>query len=292
MLESMGLPLGVVTGTFAAERHEVTFRGQAAHAGSTPMHLRRDALAGAARLALAVRDIARDEGGVGTAGWIQARPGIPNIVPGACALTLDLRHASADTRAHARAQPTRRARIAASTRRSRGDGCGASSGVCGETAQALHEEHDGGDSGASHLGRVVKRAARHLVATAGHLDRARFGERDQRGMERDRIDAPQAPPLDREVLVVGDAAALLVASRQHSRRARRPIHAADRASRRRRRARCSGCRAAPGSSRRCRRRPRRARSRGRRGRAGPRLPWRRGAGASASSRRARPDRET
>jgi N-carbamoyl-L-amino-acid hydrolase len=95
VLESMGLPLGVVTGTFAAERHQVTFGGQAAHAGSTPMHLRRDALAGAARLALAARDVARAEGGVGTAGWIQAQPGIPNIVAGSCALTLDLRHGSA-----------------------------------------------------------------------------------------------------------------------------------------------------------------------------------------------------
>jgi N-carbamoyl-L-amino-acid hydrolase len=59
------------------------------------MHLRRDALAGAARLALAAREAARAEGGVGTAGWIQAQPGIPNIVAGSCALTLDLRHASA-----------------------------------------------------------------------------------------------------------------------------------------------------------------------------------------------------
>jgi N-carbamoyl-L-amino-acid hydrolase len=94
VLESLGLPLGVVTGTFAAERHEVTFHGQAAHAGSTPMHLRRDALQGAARLAIAVREVARSEGGVGTAGWIQARPGVPNIVPGACALALDQRHVS------------------------------------------------------------------------------------------------------------------------------------------------------------------------------------------------------
>ena len=94
VLESMGLALGVVTGTFAAERFEVTFGGQAAHAGSTPMHLRRDALAGAARLALATREVAKAEGGVGTAGWIQARPGIPNIVAGSCAVTLDLRHAS------------------------------------------------------------------------------------------------------------------------------------------------------------------------------------------------------
>ncbi len=60
VLESMGLPLGVVTGTFAAERHQVTFHGQAAHAGSTPMHLRRDALAGAvAPRARGTRDRAR-----------------------------------------------------------------------------------------------------------------------------------------------------------------------------------------------------------------------------------------
>src|SRR5919198_2516500 len=50
VLESMDLPLGVVLGTFGVERHLVTFRGQAAHAGSTPMDKRRDALAGAARL--------------------------------------------------------------------------------------------------------------------------------------------------------------------------------------------------------------------------------------------------
>src|SRR5919198_1170067 len=51
VLESLGLPLGVVLGTFGVERHQVTFRGQAAHAGSTPMDKRRDALAGAAKLA-------------------------------------------------------------------------------------------------------------------------------------------------------------------------------------------------------------------------------------------------
>src|ERR671931_1216189 len=49
VLESMGLPLGVVLGTFGVERHQVTFSGQAAHAGSTPMDKRRDALAGAAK---------------------------------------------------------------------------------------------------------------------------------------------------------------------------------------------------------------------------------------------------
>ena len=51
MLESMDLPLGVVLGTFGVERHQITWTGQAAHAGSTPMDKRRDALAAAAKLA-------------------------------------------------------------------------------------------------------------------------------------------------------------------------------------------------------------------------------------------------
>ena len=58
VLESMDLPLGVVLGTFGVERHRITWRGQAAHAGSTPMDQRRDALAGAAKLALELREIA------------------------------------------------------------------------------------------------------------------------------------------------------------------------------------------------------------------------------------------
>ena len=62
MLESMDLPLGVVLGTFGVERHLVTWTGQAAHAGSTPMDKRRDALAGAAKLALALREIAAHGG--------------------------------------------------------------------------------------------------------------------------------------------------------------------------------------------------------------------------------------
>src|SRR5262249_34205075 len=63
VLESLDLPLGVVLGTFGVERHRITWHGQAAHAGSTPMDKRRDALAGAAKLALAIRDIALETGG-------------------------------------------------------------------------------------------------------------------------------------------------------------------------------------------------------------------------------------
>ena len=60
VLESLDLPLGVVLGTFGVERSRITWRGQAAHAGSTPMDQRRDALAGAAKLALSIREIARE----------------------------------------------------------------------------------------------------------------------------------------------------------------------------------------------------------------------------------------
>ncbi len=72
VLESMDLPLGVVLGTFGVERHQVTFRGQAAHAGSTPMDKRRDALAGAAKLELDIREIAKrvGEGAVCTMGGV------------------------------------------------------------------------------------------------------------------------------------------------------------------------------------------------------------------------------
>jgi N-carbamoyl-L-amino-acid hydrolase len=94
VLESMGLPLGVVLGTFGVERHEITWRGQAAHAGSTPMDKRRDALAGAAKLALAIREIAAEVGGgaVCTSGGVVCRPGIVTSVVETAEQLLDQRH--------------------------------------------------------------------------------------------------------------------------------------------------------------------------------------------------------
>src|SRR5207248_6305786 len=78
VLESMDLQLGVVLGTFGVERHLVTWKGQAAHAGSTPMDKRRDALAGAAKLALEIRPIAAEvgDGAVCTSGGVVCKPGI------------------------------------------------------------------------------------------------------------------------------------------------------------------------------------------------------------------------
>src|SRR4029078_10241101 len=82
VLESLDLPLGVVLGTFGVERHRITWTGQAAHAGSTPMDTRRDALAGAAQLALAIRDVAREtgDGAVCTSGGVVCKPGIVTSV--------------------------------------------------------------------------------------------------------------------------------------------------------------------------------------------------------------------
>jgi N-carbamoyl-L-amino-acid hydrolase len=99
VLESMDLPLGVVLGTFGVERHLVTFRGQAAHAGSTPMDKRRDALAGAAKLELEIREIAKRTGGgaVCTMGGVVTKPGIVTSVVETAECLLDQRHLDAAT---------------------------------------------------------------------------------------------------------------------------------------------------------------------------------------------------
>jgi N-carbamoyl-L-amino-acid hydrolase len=96
VLESLDLPLGVVLGTFGVERSRVTFRGQAAHAGSTPMDKRRDALAGAARLALEIRSIATNMGGVCTMGGVSTKPGIVTSVVETAECLLDQRNLDAE----------------------------------------------------------------------------------------------------------------------------------------------------------------------------------------------------
>jgi N-carbamoyl-L-amino-acid hydrolase len=99
ILESMDLPLGVVLGTFGVERHQVTWHGQAAHAGSTPMDKRRDALAGAARLDLELPAIAARAGGgaVCTMGGVVTKPGIVTSVVETAECLLDQRHLDAAT---------------------------------------------------------------------------------------------------------------------------------------------------------------------------------------------------
>ncbi len=97
VLVSLELPLGAVLGTFGVERSRFTWRGQAAHAGSTPMDKRRDALAGAAKLALEIRAIAREVGGgaVCTSGGVVCKPGIVTSVVETAEQLLDQRHLDA-----------------------------------------------------------------------------------------------------------------------------------------------------------------------------------------------------
>ena len=92
VLERMNLPLATVLGTKGVERHAITFHGQEAHSGSTPMNARRDALAAAAKLALEIRTIARKHpDAVCTMGSVKTFPGIVTAVVGRCEATLDQR---------------------------------------------------------------------------------------------------------------------------------------------------------------------------------------------------------
>jgi N-carbamoyl-L-amino-acid hydrolase len=92
VLERMGLPLATVLGTKGVERHAITFHGQEAHSGSTPMNARRDALAAAAKLALEIRTIAgKHPDAVCTMGSLKTFPGIVTAVVGRCEATLDQR---------------------------------------------------------------------------------------------------------------------------------------------------------------------------------------------------------
>ena len=92
VLESIDLPLAAVLGTKGVERHAITFRGQEAHSGSTPMTARHDALAAVAKLALEIRPIAkRHPDAVCTIGSVKTFPGIVTAVVGRCEATLDQR---------------------------------------------------------------------------------------------------------------------------------------------------------------------------------------------------------
>src|SRR5208282_3418389 len=87
---------GVVLGTKGVERHAITFFGQEAHSGSTPMDARHDALAAAAKLALEIRTIAgQHKDAVCTIGSVKTFPGIVTAVVGRCETTLDQRDLNA-----------------------------------------------------------------------------------------------------------------------------------------------------------------------------------------------------
>jgi allantoate deiminase len=93
VLESRKLAVGVVSAIAGQTRGRLTFRGRAGHAGTTPMGLRRDALAGAAEFITLAENLARaTEPLVVTVGTIAVKPGAPNVIPGEVVLSLDVRH--------------------------------------------------------------------------------------------------------------------------------------------------------------------------------------------------------
>jgi allantoate deiminase len=102
VLESLNQPLAAVEAIAGQSRLEFTFVGRANHAGTTPMHLRRDAIAGAAEWIGAVERLAREVAGlVATVGKIEARPGAGNVIAAETRLSLDVRHRIDDVRVRA-----------------------------------------------------------------------------------------------------------------------------------------------------------------------------------------------
>jgi N-carbamoyl-L-amino-acid hydrolase len=95
VLLDLDLPLGAVLGTFGVERHAITFRGQAAHSGSTPMNRRKDAFLAAGKMSQEIYAIAARHGGVCTIGSCTTKPGIVTSVVEECRITLDQRHLDA-----------------------------------------------------------------------------------------------------------------------------------------------------------------------------------------------------
>jgi hydantoinase/carbamoylase family amidase len=93
VLEREGIPTAAVAGCVGIERHRFRISGQAAHAGTTPMELRRDAGLAAADAALRIEAIGREHDGMATTGVLRLEPGIPTAVAGEAELVADLRHA-------------------------------------------------------------------------------------------------------------------------------------------------------------------------------------------------------
>jgi allantoate deiminase len=117
VLDSLDLPLGVVEAIAGQSRLDFRFRGTANHAGTTPMTLRRDALAGAAEWVVAVERVALGTRGlVATVGRIEAQPGAGNVIAGEARASLDVRHASDEIRLRALSEIEREAAAIAGRR--------------------------------------------------------------------------------------------------------------------------------------------------------------------------------
>ncbi|QRM57876.1 Zn-dependent hydrolase [Sinorhizobium sp. BG8] len=92
ILEREGIDIGIVTGVQAMRWYDLTITGQEAHAGSTPMDMRHDALVDAAKILLAAQEAARELGGLATTGQLAIASPSRNVIPGRVTISLDLRH--------------------------------------------------------------------------------------------------------------------------------------------------------------------------------------------------------
>ncbi len=103
ILESEDLPVGIVTAITGIERHQLTIEGKAGHAGTTPMHLRQDALVAAARVVEAVHQLCLGTDNlVGVVGQLNVTPGAVNVIPGSVSLSIELRSPDSDIRVASR----------------------------------------------------------------------------------------------------------------------------------------------------------------------------------------------
>ena len=117
VLEAAGVPLGVVGAIAGQSRVRIAFTGEAGHAGTVPMGLRRDALCAAAEFVSAVEAVARDhDGAVATVGELEVQDGASNVIPGRVVLSLDVRHGADSLRESVGAQLFERADAIAGAR--------------------------------------------------------------------------------------------------------------------------------------------------------------------------------
>ena len=155
VLESLGLPLGIVDAIVGQSRLMLTFSGHANHAGTTPMLLRHDALAAAAEWILLVEKYGQETPGlVATAGQIQVEPNATNVIPGKVVVSLDVRHASDEAR-HVAVEALIRAAHETAERR----------GVTVQHELRLDQPAVPMDGA---LGRMFGPGLNHMVSGAGH----------------------------------------------------------------------------------------------------------------------------
>jgi len=162
VLESEGLPVGIVTAITGIERHQIRLLGRAGHAGTTPMAVRRDALAAASELVLFVERLCRESQRlVGVVGQLKIEPGSVNVIPASCDLTVELRSPDRDVRSRGRAAMYRELERIGTTR-----------GVTAETTQTYEAEGIACSSRLSaELETAVKRCGlrpKRLFSGAGH----------------------------------------------------------------------------------------------------------------------------